>query len=123
MVKCQFEIKKEWRSNIYNSSKGLSYKLYQEAFELEKYLDFLPHRDSIIFYRFRTGNQILQIETDRWLGLDRQSRYCNLCQCRELGDVFHFLLSCKWLDDKRKQFWIHFTGKEKMFLHFLNYYK
>ena len=61
------KVKKEWRSNIYNSSKGLSSKLDQEAFELEKYSDFLPYRDSIIFYRFRTGNQILQIETDRWL--------------------------------------------------------
>ena len=98
------QFQQNWRSNINNSPKGLSYRLYKDKFEFEKYLDILPDKDRILFCKFRTVNHRLPIETGRWFGLDRQIRYCNLCQSQELGDEFHYLLGCRFLEDSRKQF-------------------
>ena len=62
MVKClkqkifdQFQQKR--RSDIENSPKGLSYRLFKENFEFEHYLDILPDKDRITYCRFRTHSQ------------------------------------------------------------------
>jgi hypothetical protein len=34
---------------------------------------------------------------------DRENRYCNLCNCQKLGDEYHYVLECSFLNDKRKQ--------------------
>jgi hypothetical protein len=48
-------------------------------------------------YRTRT------IETGRWRNIDRENRYCNLCNCQKLGDEYHYVLECSSLNDKCKQ--------------------
>jgi hypothetical protein len=78
----------KWRSDIENSPKGLSYRLFKENFEFEHYLDILPDKDRIKYCRFRTGNHRLPIETGRWHRIERQNRHCNLCQYQELGEFF-----------------------------------
>ena len=98
------QFQQNWHSDISNSTKGLSYSLFKEKFEFEKYLDILCDKDRSIFCKFRTVNHRLPIETGRWFGIDRQIRYCNLCQTQELGDEFHYLLSCRFFADSRKQF-------------------
>ena len=82
------------------------YNVYLENFEFEHYLDILPDKDRITYCRFRTGNHTLRlpIETGRWHRIERQNRYCNLCQYQELGDEFHYILQCRSLVDIRKKF-------------------
>ena len=53
--------------------------------------------------RFRTTNHYLPIETGRWRNIDRENRYCNLCNCQKLSDEYHYVLECSSLNDKRKQ--------------------
>jgi hypothetical protein len=98
------QFQQKWRSDIENSPKGLSYRLFKENFEFEHYLDILPDKDRITYCRFRTGNHRLPIETGRWHRIERQNRHCNLCQYQELGDEFHYILQCRSLVDIRKQF-------------------
>jgi hypothetical protein len=43
------------------------------------------------------------IETGRWRNIDRENRYCNLCNCQTLGDQYHYVLECSSVNDKRKQ--------------------
>jgi hypothetical protein len=60
--------------------------------------------DNYINYsRFRTTNHYLPFETGRWRNIDRENRYCNLCNCQKLGDEYHYVLECSSLNDKRKQ--------------------
>ena len=110
LVKWQFKAKlfdqfqQKWRSDIENSPKGLSYRLFKDNFEFEHYLDILPDKDRITYCRFRIGNHRLPIKTGRWHRTERQNRHCNVCQYQELGDEFHYILQYRSLVDIRKQF-------------------
>jgi hypothetical protein len=53
------QFQQKWRSDIENSPKGLSYRLFKENSEFEHYLDILPDKDRITYCRFRTGNHRL----------------------------------------------------------------
>ena len=97
------QFQQKWRSDIENSSKGMCYKLFKHNFEFEKYLETLPNKDANTFCRFRAGNHRLPIETGRWQNIERQNRYCTLCDSLEIGDEFHCVLACRALRDERKE--------------------
>jgi gamma-glutamylcysteine synthetase len=42
------QFQQKWRSDIENSPKGLSYRLFKENFEFEHYLDILPDKDRMM---------------------------------------------------------------------------
>ena len=44
-----------------------------------------------MFTQFRLGNTKLPAETGRWVNIDRNERYCTLCNRNEIGDEFHLL--------------------------------
>ena len=67
-----------WYSDMYNSSKGLNYKIFKTSFRLENYLLSLPCKYSKYFCRFRTCNVKLPIEVGRWFHIPRENRTCNL---------------------------------------------
>ena len=102
------QFQQKWRSDIDNSPKGLSYKLFKQNYEFEEYLNILNDKDRITYCRFRTGNHKLPIETGRWNRIDRNQRYCNLCQGNEIGDEFHYILPCRSLANIRKQYLYNF---------------
>ena len=37
-----------------------------------------------------------------WAGIDRDHRKCNLCDKRDIGDEFHYLLSCSFFANTRR---------------------
>ena len=51
---------------------------------------------------FRMCNNYLPIEKLRWAGIDRDHRKCNLCDKRDIGDEFHYLLSCSFFANTRR---------------------
>ncbi len=53
--------------------------------------------------KFRTSNHKLPIETGRWNGIERSERKCNLCNLKDIGDEFHYLLICPFLAESRKK--------------------
>jgi hypothetical protein len=86
-----------------DSSKALNYRIFKTKFEFEEYFNILNIGDAIRLCRFRTTNHYLPIETGRWRNIDKENRYCNLCNCQKLGDEYHYVLDCFSLNDKRKQ--------------------
>ena len=103
-LRLQDQFKQKWQSDVENSSKGTTYRLFKQCFEFEKYLDILQPKDAIVLCAFRVSNHRLPIETGRWKNIDRQHRFCEFCEERELGDEYHCLLQCKSLIDERKQY-------------------
>ena len=51
---------------------------------------------------WRHLSQCLEIEILRWAGIDRDHRKCNLCDKRDIGDEFHYLLSCSFYANTRR---------------------
>ena len=56
-----------------------------------------------ILTAFRTRNHRLTVETGRWSTIPLNERICRLCN-DGIRDEYHYILSCKSLNDKRKQY-------------------
>ena len=41
-------------------------------------------------------------ETGRWRNIDRSLRKCTLCDSNNLGDEFHYLYRCTFVDEERR---------------------
>ena len=77
-----------WNSDVFNSPKGISYRIFKQDWKFEDYLDKLGKKDRVTFCRFRTTNHHLPIETGRWNSVNRENRKCTLCNCDDLGMNF-----------------------------------
>ena len=70
----------------------MSYSLFKLDFRFEKYLDVLNDKNRFTFCRFRTSNHRLPIEVGHWTNVERHNRLGQLCQSREIGDEFQYVL-------------------------------
>jgi len=93
-----------WFASLNNSTKALNYRIFKEKLEFEEYFNILNLSDSIKICRFRTTNHHLPVETGRWRHIERENRFCHLCNCQKLGDEYHYILECSSLFEKRKQY-------------------
>ena len=98
------QYKQKWVSDINNSSKCSTYRLFKKSVELEKYLTVLSYPKYIQICKFRTTNHRLPIEIGRYRNIPRVERYCTACDQRTLGDEFHFVMSCPALSVLRSRF-------------------
>ena len=71
---------------------------------MEKYLLVLPPNLSRPLCKFRTCNHRLPIQQGRYSGIDRQERFCTLCDCNDIGDEFHYLFKCTFFQEARIKF-------------------
>ena len=69
----------------------------------ENYLNLLDDKDRQLLCKFRTCTHRLPIEIDRWQGIERKNRTCNICNKNEIGDEFHYILQCPSLHDDRRR--------------------
>ena len=92
-----------WNMSVYDSSKGLNYRIFKTKLEYEPYLNLLPFKYWHALCKFRTCNHKLPIETGRYIGLTRNERKCS-CNDNKLGDEFHFLFECKHLCEIRNRY-------------------
>ena len=88
------QFKQSWYSDMQTSPKGLNYRLFKKPLSFEEYLLNLPANLSKKYCKFRTGNMKLPIETGRWFNIPRENRICKLCNSKDIGDEFHYLLKC-----------------------------
>jgi hypothetical protein len=79
----------------------LSYRLFKSEYRFEKYLDVLNDKNGFTLCRFRTSNHRLPIEVGRWANVERHNR---LCQSREIGDEFHYVLQYPNFTSERKKY-------------------
>ncbi|MES9881062.1 MAG: reverse transcriptase domain-containing protein [Sedimenticola sp.] len=93
----------EWFKSVAESSSALNYRIFKNKFGFEEYLTKLPYSLRIAFIKFRTRNHRLPVETGRWRKIALNDRKCNLCK-REVGDEYHYVLTCENLKQIRKQY-------------------
>jgi hypothetical protein len=95
-----------WYSQIENSSKGSTYRIFKQTFQFERYLTSTPYGYLTYMLKFRTRNHRLPIETGNWSKTPLNLRVCNLCNNDNnnnyIGDEFHYLFQCKSFEDERK---------------------
>ena len=92
----------QWRSYVQDSPKALNYRIYKDEPKFENYFNIVNDRNYITLCRFRTMNHRLPIERGRWQNIPRENRKCNLCQSQDIGDEYHYLLTCTSLREERK---------------------
>lgn len=92
----------DWFTKGSQSSKAFTYFCFKRTFELEKYFITLPSKMYILFFKMRTANHKLPVETGRWDGTERNDRKCLLCSLNDIGDEFHYICRCPYFDSDRK---------------------
>ena len=99
------QYKQSWHSSLQESSKGRNYALFKDRIELETYFLKLQPKHYIPIVKFRTGNHYFPVEVARW---DRDAppskRKCRLCENNDVGDEYHYLLTCSFFADLRRQY-------------------
>ena len=93
----------EWSNECDTQTSCYFYKIIKPTFGFENYLIKIPFKLRRYLINIRTRNHRLPVETGRWRRASRQLRKCHLCN-RDLGDEFHYLLSCKRLTKLRKRY-------------------
>jgi len=46
----------------------------------------------------------LPVETGRWHNVSRADRLCHLCDSADIGDEFHYIMSCDYLKQEREKY-------------------
>ena len=93
-----------WNVSMSNSNKGSNYKAFKNEFKLEKYLTALPNNQAMLIFKLRTYNTKFPVEIGRWNNTPYHERYCNQCDSRDLGDIFHYLFKCHKYNDMRNKY-------------------
>ena len=61
----------------------------------------------LVLCKFRLSNHKLPIERGRYSNIEREPRFCQLCNENMIGDEFHFILECPALQHLRKHFYLN----------------
>ena len=76
LQKSQDQYIKSWSASVNESSTCINYRIFKSEHKFEKYLITLPTKLRSTFKNFRLCNNMLPIETWRWLYIDRNLRKC-----------------------------------------------
>ena len=81
---------------IKNSSEGKLqfYFEHKKTFRFEKYLDNITKDKREALTRFRLSCHTLPIERMRYQQVKREERICPICERKEIGNEWHYLLKC-----------------------------
>ena len=84
-----------WTNEINMNNICYNYRMFKTEFKFEQYLINLerPLRDYML--KFRLSNHKLPIHSQRFLGIRRDERLCEICETGEIGDEFHYLFNCR----------------------------
>ena len=100
------------------TSKLRTFKLVKRCFRVEPYIELIKDfqlRQS--FSKLRLSDHCLNIETGRKHNIDVEDRICNICDSKEVGDEFHFLIKCQnlHLKELRDKLYVSVSKKVKQF--------
>ena len=94
------QFKQEWHYDSMHSNKTIVYRIYKD----ENYLSNLYSKSRLVLCKFRISNHKLPIERGLYSNIDRERRFCQLCNENMIGDEFHFILEYPALQHLRKVF-------------------
>ena len=87
---------KWWLDQTKQKGKLDFYFSFKRNFKYEKYLDHVTRSERIHMTKLRTSSHCLPIETLRYrkIKVERKDRLCTLCNLKQVGDEYHYLLHC-----------------------------
>ena len=91
-LKSQYE--QTWKESVLLCKKAILYKYIKTDFEFVDYLIHLPWSIAIWIVKLRTVNHKLAIETGIYINIDRELRFCELCNMDKIGDEYHLFFEC-----------------------------
>ena len=81
------------------------YKEVKLSFEFEHYLDKLVSRNlRSCITKLRVCAHNLRIHNGRYKHLDRNVRYCQVCNIHDIEDEFHFVSNCSSYNNLRQRY-------------------
>ena len=93
----------KWFSEINTKDIFWNYKMYKDMFVCEDYINKLSYQQCVSLMRFRTINNNLPVQRDRYLNIPRSERICTKCTSGDVGDEFHYVLCCELFNDDRRR--------------------
>lgn len=81
-----------------------NYRIFKETICVEPYLDLLNFRGKNVLTRLRCRNYMLPVNSDRYSKESKLDQYCKHCNNGEIGDEFHYLLTCPKFTEHRRKF-------------------
>ena len=97
----------EWRASVNNNDILFLYRSVKINFGMESYLENIFSRNlRIALTKLRISAHNLRIQTGRYSRdrVDRNLRYCLICNTNEIEDEFHFVLKCPVYENLRKKY-------------------
>ena len=80
----------------------LKNKLFKNKIELENYLTVLSFKCRKSLAKFRRSNHNFPIEKGRRHGIPRKKRIGTLSNTNAIGDEYHYMMECTYLELERK---------------------
>jgi len=78
------------------------YSSFKTTVDFESNLKQLCRRDILYLFKYKTANHFLPVETGRVDGTPFQDRKCPLCDTGDIGSDKHFLITCTFFSEERK---------------------
>ena len=93
-----------WLNDINTKSTCRTYRTYKKEIKLEKYLLSLDSIERINLSKFRCGNTKIPVVILRYahLNINYEDRKCTLCNLEEIGDEYHYIISCPHFHQQRQ---------------------
>ena len=92
----------KWHSDLDQTSTSNFYKIIKTKFGRSDFITHLPNHLSKGLFQFKSRNHKLPIEVGRWNGIPSNERLCP--NCRELGDEYHYILTCPIFTKYRRNY-------------------
>jgi hypothetical protein len=94
----------KWFSEIGTKDIFWNYRMYKDMFVCEDYITNLSYDQCISLIKFRTINNNLPVQKERYANTPRAERICTKCTSEDIGDEFHYLFVCDFFKDERIEF-------------------
>ena len=115
--------RREWRTNVQESTDGRLFRFIKDDFKFERYLNMNDSRLRVAITKIRLSSHLFFIERGRWnkpRKIDRVNRVCDVCNVIE--DEKHCLLDCPKFENERRgrmPEWLHEDPSWNNFVRFL----
>ena len=98
------QYQQKWNACVEKSSKGINYRIFKNEISLENYFLKLPVNLYLNLAKLRTENHRFPCERGRWQGIELEDRKCTLCTLQDVGDVYHYVMTCPFFKETREKY-------------------
>ena len=92
-----------WYMHVDNDEVFINYRMFKPTFGPDPFVAMLPNNCVISLMKFRTTNNILPVNRQRYEGIPRNERLCDKCNLHDVADEFHYLFVCPFFSKIRNE--------------------